>query len=177
MHNYKVLFSDRKTVSIQIDENCEIIVRAPKGFSRAKIKQFVYANSDWIEKNLKKQTEKSVNKIELTQADIVILKDLAKSVLTSKTAYFASVMNVKYDSVKITSAQKRFGSCSGNNKICYSYMLMLYPDKAIDYVVIHELSHTVHHNHSKQFYDFVSEFMPDYREAEKLLQGRQKLPY
>mgnify|MGYP002650857362 CR=1 FL=1 len=41
--------------------------------------------------------------------------------------------------------------------------------EAVDYVVVHELAHIRHHNHSKDFYSFVSEFMPDYKEREKLL--------
>ena len=46
---------------------------------------------------------------------------------------------------------------------------MMYPEKAIDYVVIHELSHILHHNHGKDFWKTVEEFMPDYKEAEKML--------
>ena len=78
-------------------------------------------------------------------------------------------MGVEYGSVKITSAQKRFGSCSGKNNICYSYILMQYPIEAIEYVVVHELAHTVHHDHSRDFYNLIAEYMPDYKQREKLL--------
>jgi len=177
MYDYIIKYSNRKTVSLQISEDGELIVKAPYKFSQKKIEKLINEYSGWIDKNLKKHQELQANKVELSDADIVLLKDIANNVLPAKTEYFAKLMGVEFGSVKITSAQKRFGSCSGKNNICYSFILMLYPEKAIDYVVIHELSHTVHHNHSKQFYDMISEYMPDYKNAEKLLKGKQKIPY
>ena len=78
-------------------------------------------------------------------------------------------MELKPAGIKITSAQKRFGSCSGKNSICYSWRLMLYPPEAIDYVVVHELAHIVHKNHSAKFYALVAKYLPDYKERENLL--------
>lgn len=177
MYDYSVVYSKRKTVSLQVNENGELIVKAPHYFPKKKIDELVNENVKWIEKQLQKQQVKQSFKCELTDADIILLKDIAKNVLTAKTKYYAEIMGVNYGSVKITSAQKRFGSCNGKNNICFSYILMLYPERAIDYVVIHELAHTVHHNHSKSFYSYISEFMPDYKDAEKLLKGQQKIPY
>jgi predicted metal-dependent hydrolase len=48
---------------------------------------------------------------------------------------------------------------------------MQYPEDAIDYVVVHELAHIKHHNHSKQFWSLVEKYMPDYKERKKLLKG------
>ena len=85
------------------------------------------------------------------------------------TSRYAELMNVSYKSVKITSAQKRFGSCSGKNNICFSYILMQYPIEAVEYVVVHELAHTVHHNHSREFYSLIERYLPDYKQRERLL--------
>lgn len=78
-------------------------------------------------------------------------------------------MGVSPTGIKITSAKKRFGSCSGKNSLCFSFMLMQYPEEAVDYVVVHELAHIRHHNHSRDFYRFIEKYMPDYKEREKLL--------
>ncbi|MCD7797226.1 MAG: M48 family metallopeptidase [Clostridiales bacterium] len=48
---------------------------------------------------------------------------------------------------------------------------MFYPPRAVDYVVVHELAHIRHHNHSKDFYAFVEKYMPDYKQREKLLKN------
>ena len=77
-------------------------------------------------------------------------------------------MDVKPTSVKINSAKKRYGSCSGKNSLNFSLYLMDKDERFIDYVVVHELAHIKHHNHSKDFYNFIAEFMPDYKERMKL---------
>ncbi len=176
MYEYRLIRSGRRTVAIQVTEDCEIIVRAPKLFSQRKIDKFIEEHDEWIKKALSAQQKKADGRLALSAEDIRKLKKIAGNVLTQKTEYYAKLMGVEYSTVKITSAQKRFGSCSGKNGICYSYMLMLYPEEAVDYVVVHELAHTVHHNHSKPFYSFVESILPDYKEREKLLKGSQKLP-
>ena len=78
-------------------------------------------------------------------------------------------MGLKYGRITITSAKTRFGSCSSKGRISYSYRLMLYPEAARDYVVVHELAHLVEMNHSKRFYDVIEKFMPDYKERKRML--------
>lgn len=78
-------------------------------------------------------------------------------------------MDLYPKSIKITSAKTRFGSCSGDNRLCFSYLLMLYPKEAVDYVIVHELAHIKEHNHSKRFYKLIEKYMPDYKEKIKLL--------
>ena len=177
MYEYTLIRSSRRTLAVQITEDGEIVVRAPRLYSRHKIDKFIEEHAGWIEKSLAEQQKRKDGKAELSDGDIKKLKKLAGEILPKKTEYYAGIMGVTYSGVKITSAQKRFGSCSGKNGICYSYMLMLYPEEAIDYVVVHELAHTVHHNHSAKFYSLVADILPDYKSREKLLKGSQKLPW
>ena len=93
----------------------------------------------------------------------------AKIALTAKTAYYAKIMGLSYGRITITSAKTRFGSCSSKGNISFSYLLMLYPDEAIDYVVVHELAHLVEMNHSSAFYKIVENILPDYKNRQKLL--------
>lgn len=153
----KIIKSKRKTLSLSIDDEMCAVVKAPYFVTNREINAFVSKNEAWLEKYDISDDEK--NK----------LINLAKEYLPKRVEYYSRLMNVKPTGIKITSAKKRFGSCSGKNSICFSYYLMLYPKEAVDYVVVHELAHIRHHNHSKDFYNFVSEFMPDYKEREKLL--------
>ena len=165
---YEIKYSARKTLSICV-KNSSVIVRAPFGTSNDIIEKALIANSAWIKKQIKKQMERKDRIPELTEAEILSLKKQAKSILKAKTEYFAKIMNLKYGRITITSAKIRFGSCSSQKNICYSYRLMLYPEKAIDYVVVHELAHTKEMNHSKAFYDIVASVLPDYKDRRKLL--------
>ena len=78
-------------------------------------------------------------------------------------------MGLKYGRITITSAQKRFGSCNSNGNICFSYRLMLYPESAREYVIVHELAHLKEMNHSKAFYAIIASVLPDYKHRRKLL--------
>jgi predicted metal-dependent hydrolase len=82
----------------------------------------------------------------------------AKRILSEKTAYFAQKFNLLYNGVKITSSKGRWGSCSGRKNINYSLYLLLLPEKFIDYVVLHELAHTVEMNHSEHFWALLDTF-------------------
>ena len=84
-------------------------------------------------------------------------------------AYWSEATGLVPTGIKITAAKKRYGSCSGKNSLCFSWRLMLYPPEAIDYVVVHELAHIRHHNHSPAFWAFVEQTLPDYRQRQSLL--------
>ena len=79
-------------------------------------------------------------------------------------------MGLTYEKISITSAKKRLGSCSTRGSICYSLYLLLYPDAAVDYVVVHELAHLVEPNHSKNFYAVIDRYLPDWQARKALLQ-------
>ena len=80
-------------------------------------------------------------------------------------------MGVQPTGVKITAARTRFGSCSTKNSLCFSLRLMRYPDECVDYVVVHELAHIRHKNHSRAFYQEVARYLPDYAAREAKLRG------
>lgn len=176
MYEYRIIESNRKTVSIQVTHEGEVIIRAPFRYSRKKIERFINDNLEWIERSKIKQREIVDNMLKLTQEDIKSLKMLAEKVINEKVYNYSQIMGVKPTGIKITSAQKRFGSCNSKNSLCFSYTLMLYPDEAIDYVVVHELAHIKHHNHSKEFYKLVSDYLPDYKKREALLKSKQTMP-
>ena len=93
----------------------------------------------------------------------------AKRVLNEKVHYFAEQMHARPTNVKINSARTRWGSCSGTNSLNFSWKLIMAPERAIDYVVIHELAHTFEHNHSAAFWNIVAAFMPDYKMQQSIL--------
>lgn len=171
-YEYRLIKSKRKTAAIEIDENCNLILRVPLRYSQKSVDKLIEAHKDWIEKHMLIQCEKQKNKVILSDEQIAELKEKAKEIIPQRVEYYSKIMGLKPSGVKITSAQKRFGSCSGKNNLCFSYILMQYPTEAIDYVVVHELAHIVHKNHSKDFYKLIEKYLPDYKLRERLLKGR-----
>ena len=84
-------------------------------------------------------------------------------------------MGASYPSLSVTSARARWGSCSYNNALHFSFRLLYAPPAVIDYVVVHELAHTFHRNHSRQFWATVERFVPDYRKKRDWLKEKSIL--
>lgn len=97
------------------------------------------------------------------------LRQQALAVLQDRVAYYASLMGVAYRSVKLSSAAKRWGSCSTQGNLNFAWRLVFYPVAVLDYVVVHELSHIGNMNHSRRFWQRVASVMPDYQERQQYL--------
>lgn len=165
---YTLIYSDRKTMSISVKGGV-LTVRAPKGMPKTVIERFIIKNKKWIDIHIEKEKINMTKFNALSDDDIKALKRDAKEFLISKTKYYADIMGLKYGRVTITSAKTRFGSCSSKGNISYSYRLMLYPEAAREYVVVHELAHLVEMNHSKRFYSIVEKVLPDYKIRKRML--------
>lgn len=85
-----------------------------------------------------------------------VLRHEAKRVLPQKVAFWANKFNLSFRQVKINKSATRWGSCSIQKNINLSLYLMLLPEKLIDYVVLHELAHTVEMNHGEKFWELLS---------------------
>ncbi len=85
----------------------------------------------------------------------------AKRYLTSRLDYFAKVMGLKYNELKFKKLKSRWGSCSSRGVIIINLYLYNTPKESIDYVLVHELSHLKHMNHSKNFHNLVKMYIPD----------------
>ena len=93
----------------------------------------------------------------------------AATFISQRVVFFAKQHEIEVNSLRITSARTRWGSCSAKGALSFSWRLMMTPPHVIDYVVVHELAHTIHHDHSARFWKLVEKWMPDYRERRKQL--------
>ncbi len=166
----KIIRSARKTAAIEVNKDAELIFRVPKKTKCSDIENLFMQHKNWIQEKIILQSErKKQNNRTLTPDEEKKLRSMAQSYMPERVKYWSGIMKLKPTGIKITAAKKRFGSCNSKNSICFSLMLMLYPQEAIDYVIVHELAHITHKNHSKNFYDLVKKYYPDYKNAEKLL--------
>lgn len=121
--------------------------------------------------------QKKLEKIEVNNQVKVLscydsfYKQIAVEHLTSRVSYFAQKMGLEYQELKFRKMKSRWGSCSSKKVITLNTMLMKVEKELIDYVVVHELAHLVHMNHSKAFHDLVISYLPQAKHYRKKLKN------
>lgn len=100
----------------------------------------------------------------------LLRKDL-KKVTTAMLEKYLKLTGLELKTLEIRTMTSRWGTCiPAKKKILLNFHLVHCPTNAIEYVVLHEISHLLHPNHSKRFYDTIAMYMPDYKERKKILQ-------
>ena len=163
----KIVRSNRKTLALEISSDASLIIRAPRLMPLFLIKKFIKQKQSWISKKQSLITTRNKNIKSIKVSRISKEKTLEK--ITKRVKYYSSLSGFKYKNIKITSAQKRWGSCNYQNNLNFPKRLTLAPDKIIDYVVIHELCHIKEKNHSQNFWKEVAQIMPEYKKHRKWL--------
>ncbi|MCM1025751.1 MAG: DUF45 domain-containing protein [Roseburia sp.] len=114
--------------------------------------------------------------IYLTQAETRRLETLekryrskAREALEGRVAYYHRITGGSYKKITVRDQKTRWGSCSSRGTLSFNYRLIFAPPKVLDYVVVHELCHLTHMNHSKDFWNMVGSVLPDYRKQRKWL--------
>ncbi len=213
----RLIRSARKSLSVEITSEGEVVVRAPLRMSQKEIDCFLESRRHWIEQHRqlalarpKAKTHRFAegegfyflgNKLTLTYCDNItdakILEQgllvpsawrgaagpklvgwyrrQAERILLERLHIIEEKTGLKSAGFRITSAKKRWGSCSGRNCLCFAWYLVMAPAKAIDAVIVHELCHTVHHDHSNAFWSLIYRIMPEYPEQHRWLQENRGL--
>lgn len=166
-----IVRSSRKTLSLQITPEGELLVRAPYRLPQREIDRFLQEKSAWIEKTTEKvlSAKKAGEDAPLSNGDIQTLASQARKAFPPRVAHFAAQMQVSYGRITIRSQIGRWGSCSGMGNLNFNCLLMLAPDSVRDYVIVHELAHRLHMDHSAAFWHQVAAVLPDYRKEEAWL--------
>ncbi|WP_187955518.1 M48 family metallopeptidase [Helicobacter pylori] len=169
-----------KTLSLNITPSLEVILKMPNSCSQARVHAFLKEQEAWLKKTLsamqekysllRANLEKYKNKIlifdEVKNANdytLTELKRILKTYLEQKLPLIAQKMQTSYTHFSIRNNAKVLGSCSYHNRLSFALLLVCAKKEAIDYVIIHELAHTIHKNHSKNFWRCVQIFCPNYR--------------
>jgi len=167
--NYTVLRSRRRTMSLEVRRDGSVAVHAPMHVSDSTIAAFVSSHDVWLKAALERRRIYNAAHPAPSEDERKALLERAARELPQRVAHWSAVMGLRPTKINITSAKTRFGSCSGKNALSFSFYLMRYPDAAIDYVVVHELAHIRHHDHSPAFHALVTQYLPDWKERKKLL--------
>ena len=162
----ELIRSKRRTIAIEITTDCRVVVKAPYGASKTVIDRFIGEKADWISRHLKKMEERQQEESEskpISDQEMRLLATRAKRVIPVKVRKFAELIGVTYGRITIRNQKTRWGSCSAEGNLNFNCVLMRAPEEIVDYVVVHELCHRIHMNHSKAFWGEVEKIIPDYK--------------
>lgn len=105
-----------------------------------------------------------------------IFKENTEVILQEKLPYWRKITNISYNSVKVRDAKTKYGSCIPKTRaLHFSSRLVMLKEEAIDAIIVHELCHIIHPNHSKEFYNLVKKYIPNYDEINNYLKKNSKL--
>ncbi|WRE86355.1 M48 family metallopeptidase [Helicobacter pylori] len=169
-----------KTLSLNITPSLEVILKMPNSCSQTRALAFLKEQEAWLKKTLSAMQEKYSllhSRLETYQNKILVfdevknandytltdLKKILKTYLEQQLPLIAQKMQTAYTGFNIRNNAKVLGSCSYHNRLSFALLLVCAQKEAIDYVIIHELAHTIHKNHSKNFWRCVKTFCPNYR--------------
>lgn len=166
---YKLIRSDRKTLSVEIGKDGGLTVRAPKSLAKAEIDAFLEKKAALIEKHIQKRAlREETRPAEPTEEERAECLRRARAELPTLIQKYAVLMGVRPTGIRVTGAVTRWGSCSQKNRLCFSWRLMRMPTAFIEYVVVHELAHIRHKNHGPLFHAFVESVLPDAKQRRAL---------
>lgn len=172
--SYIVKRSRRKSISLRIEPNGDIVVRAPMRVSHAFIESWVHSKKAWIQKHMPLRAPKVWN-----DHEIHAMKQALLAYIAPKTKEIWNKYSLpKYTHISITKAERRWGSCSAHNRLCFSYRLAEFLDEYnqypnipkniryayIDAIIVHELCHLQEKHHRKPFWNLVYSIMPEYED-------------
>lgn len=171
-YDITIIRSRRRTLQIEIAQDCSITVRAPLRSTRAEIDAFVESYSGWIDKQLRKMKSRIENLPHVekySENEIRALTDMAYYHIPPRVEEYAQKIGVIYGRVTIRCQKTRWGSCSSKGNLNFNCLLMALDESIRDYVIVHELCHLLHPDHSPAFWREVGRYCPDYKRLRKQL--------
>lgn len=103
-------------------------------------------------------------------------KELAREIITARIEHWNGFYNLEYKRVAIRNQRRCWGSCSEKGNLNFNYKIIFIPEILMDYVIVHELCHLIHLNHSPAFWAEVARAMPEYKEARAHLRRITHVP-
>ena len=192
MIEYEVVRCKRKTLTLSVGREGNVIVRAPFGVNDVTISEFVLRHASWIAKQLTLRSPRPkfgdgeevelmgqtltvrtgraairggilyLPETEREGALIGLLRNLTRARMKKYLDGICTVHGFSYSRLTVTGARGRWGSCNSKKGISFTFRTAFLPDPLAEYLAVHELCHTVHMDHSDAFWKEVGKVLPDY---------------
>ena len=168
-----VIRSARKSLGLEVRDANTVLARIPARVSDRELKTFVENHRSWILEKTAVMTEREENRKSTPAPPPELLSKTDRMKIQLKIGkrvrHYCEIMGVTVGYVTVKNQKTRWGSCSAKGNVNFNYQLAFLPDELLDYVVIHELAHRRHMDHSRAFWAEVEKYCPDYLERREQL--------
>jgi len=172
-----VLRSSRKSVGLEVRSEKEVLVRIPARLSDRELKNMVEKHKEWIfnKTALVQSRRETGNSTCAVPPENLSPEEMEKikEKIGARVKHYCQVMGVTVGRITIRNQKTRWGSCSAKGNVNFNYQLYYLPEELLDYVVIHELTHRKHMDHSREFWAEVETYCPDYKKRRNRLKSYQ----
>lgn len=148
-----------RRVTLSVRPSGEVRLSFPPYISLKRATAFLQERREWVlsaRERFKQRIAEGKSASQITPEQIEQMRAAAKATLPLRLAELAARHGLKYNKVTIRATRSKWGSCTATGNISLSLFLMMLPEHLRDYIILHELAHTIHHNHSAQFHALVN---------------------
>ncbi len=170
---YRIMYKDIKHLYMRLKEDY-IEISCSKLWSKKEIEAFIIKHQRRVLAQLQTPKRYYLLGKEVSFADDELYKKALLETIFPIIEKYESVMSVQASKISFRFNKTRWGSCSSKNSITFNYYLAKLPIELIEYVVVHELAHIRHKNHSKAFWEEVAKYMPEFEQRRKSLRAFEK---
>ena len=139
-------------ISLSVKPSGEVRLSYPRIISTTRALRFLEEKVEWVLEMREKISKRAMQGWDYTPAEVEALRREAKRVLPPMVERLAKLHGFSYGRVTIRATRSKWGCCTSKNNLSLSLFLMTLPTHLQEFVVLHELCHTVHHNHSAEFH-------------------------
>ena len=165
-------YSVSKSMRIIVHPGGQVTATCPLRARKSDIENFIALNCAWITSMQKKSVSLPPESKNL-RVPVEVLKQQAKTYVPERLLFWARLNGLKYKTLTIGSAKTKWGSCSRDGRIRISCFVMLLTKEQIDYVLLHELCHLIHFNHSAAFHERLNQMLPGHNEKQLVKEIRK----
>jgi predicted metal-dependent hydrolase len=160
---YTLIRARKRTLSLQVGKDGEVIARAPYLMPKFFIDRFVEEKSGWINKRIAE-----MKKVSPPKHEYFSIQEL-KTYIEKEVEKYAEIMQLFPTGLRFTQVNSYWGTCAPSGILSFNLSLRYTPKDAVSYVVVHELAHIRWKGHGKRFWDMVEKYYPRTKEMRKLL--------
>lgn len=163
--------SDRaKRLRVAVYADAQVVITVPRGVNKELVEKFITQKSTWIDEKVAYFSQFKNKQITKTsEADFQKYKEDALALATERVAHFNQSYGFPYNQINIKNQKTRWGSCSAKGNLNFNYKIIFLPEAVRDYIVVHELCHLKEFNHSRKFWNLISETIPELSEIKNSL--------